>query len=37
MTEPYIDNPSANGSLLQSESVFEDLIGKFFKNGWQVV
>ena len=37
MTEPYSDNPSTKGTLLQSEETFEYLISRFFEDGWQVV
>jgi predicted amidohydrolase YtcJ len=37
MIEPYSDNPSTKGTLLQSEATLSKLISQFFKDGWQVV
>jgi predicted amidohydrolase YtcJ len=37
MIEPYSDNPSMKGTLLQSEATLSNLISHFFKDGWQVV
>jgi len=36
MIEPYSDNPSTKGTLLQSEATLSNLISQFFKDGWQV-
>ena len=37
MLQPYTDNPSSRGLLLESPKVLSSLIHKFFQDDWQVV
>ncbi|KAG8705795.1 hypothetical protein FRC09_002751 [Ceratobasidium sp. 395] len=36
MLEPYSDRPETSGMLRSSPEVFEDLIKRFYEDGWQV-
>ncbi|KAF8598486.1 hypothetical protein BDV93DRAFT_451112 [Ceratobasidium sp. AG-I] len=36
MLEPYSDKPESKGILRSSPEVFEELIGGFYRDGWQV-
>jgi len=35
--DPYHDQPSTNGFMRMDPAIFEEVIPKFLRDGWQVV